>query len=399
MWLAEDIQVIVHGVRNGNWIEASLGGVAGSLDALAFVSDPVGSLLQYAVAWIIEHVRPLSQALDWLAGDPAQIAAHAQTWRNVASSLRDQADDWDRAVRSDTSEWTGIAADAYRKWAGRQNGAVAGMAEAAGAMAAITETAGMLVAGVRMLVRDAIAVLVSRLITYAGEALFSLGLATPVVVEQVSTLCAAWSARISRWLRDLISSLVRLRGMADNLAGRIDALRGLFRRTARGEAGPARVHGGHADRPRDIVDYERQERWANDAYDDIRMNPDADVIAGNLGDVARLDGSTGFTAAEIDRIRQHIFFEEHPVSDYAGGIVHQRYDASPDMADAWLRLRSGRARPEDIALLEHELAEARYYDAHPGATYEEAHRAANEVSNWQNQIPEPTYEDYSAPWR
>ena len=71
---------------------------------------------------------------------------------------------------------------------------------------------------------------------------------------------------------------------------------------------------------------------------------------------------------------------------------------APDMAEAWLRLRSGHARPEDVALLEHESAEARYYDIHPGATYEQAHAAANEVSNWQNQIPAPTYEDYSKPW-
>lgn len=123
------------------------------------------------------------------------------------------------------------------------------------------------------------------------------------------------------------------------------------------------------------------------------------MIAGSLGDVERLNGSTGFSPEEIERIRQHVLFEEHPLSDYDGGVVHQRYDASADMAEAWLRLRSGNPRPEDIALLEHELAEARYYDSHPGATYEEAHRAANAVSNWQNQTSDPTYEDYSEPWR
>jgi hypothetical protein len=69
------------------------------------------------------------------------------------------------------------------------------------------------------------------------------------------------------------------------------------------------------------------------------------------------------------------------------------------MAEAWLRLRGGQALPEDVALLEHGLAEAHHYDAHPGATYREAHRAANRVSNWQNRIPEPTYEDYSTSWR
>lgn len=158
-------------------------------------------------------------------------------------------------------------------------------------------------------------------------------------------------------------------------------------------------HGGRSSRPADTFDFERQDRWANAAYDDIRANPDADAIAAHLRDAPRIDGSTGFPAGEIDRIRDHVFFEEHPLSDYEGGIVHRRYDASGDMAEAWLRLRSGRSRPEDLALLEHESAEARYYEAHPGSTYEQAHRAANEISAWENQVPAPSGEDYATPWR
>jgi hypothetical protein len=98
VWIAEDIQLIHQGVTNGNWIDTSLGAIGAGLDALAFVSDPIASLLQYGIAWIIEHVKPLSEALDWLAGDPAQIAAHAQTWRNAA--------------RNDVTDWTGSAAHA-----------------------------------------------------------------------------------------------------------------------------------------------------------------------------------------------------------------------------------------------------------------------------------------------
>ena len=93
VWIAEDIEQIIHGVQQGSWIDGTLGVVSAGLDGLALVSDPVGALLQYGIAWLIEHVKPLSEALDWLAGDPAQIAAHAQTWRNVAGSLRDQAED------------------------------------------------------------------------------------------------------------------------------------------------------------------------------------------------------------------------------------------------------------------------------------------------------------------
>jgi uncharacterized protein YukE len=237
-WIAEDIQTLCQGVKDGSWIEGTLGAVSVGLDALAFVSDPIGSLLQYGVAWIIEHVKPLSDALDWLAGDPGQISAHAQTWRNVASALHDRAADLDRAVRWDVSEWTGSAADAYRDWASQQKAAVGGMAEGAETLAAITEAAGMLVAGVRMMVRDAIAVLVSRLVVYAAEEAASFGLATPLVVEQVSTLCASWAARISRWLKDLISSLSRLRGVAGKVSELIEQLKALLGR--RGRSG----HGG-----------------------------------------------------------------------------------------------------------------------------------------------------------
>ncbi|MET7747866.1 hypothetical protein [Micromonospora sp. NPDC005367] len=103
VWILEDIELIHQGVRDGSWIDGTLGVVSASLDALAFVSDPVGALLQYGVAWLIEHVKPLSEALDWLAGDPAQITAHAQTWRNTAASLRETAIDLARDVRADVT--------------------------------------------------------------------------------------------------------------------------------------------------------------------------------------------------------------------------------------------------------------------------------------------------------
>ncbi len=39
---------------------------------------------EWGVGRLIEHVRPLFDALDVLAGDPDQIAAYARTWKNVA---------------------------------------------------------------------------------------------------------------------------------------------------------------------------------------------------------------------------------------------------------------------------------------------------------------------------
>ncbi|MFF0183132.1 WXG100 family type VII secretion target [Micromonospora sp. NPDC005223] len=233
MWICEDIELIAQGVRNGSWIDGSLGVVSAGLDALALVSDPAGVLLQYGIAWLIEHVKPLSEALDWLAGDPAEITAHAQTWRDVAASLRDDAAELTHAVRTEVNGWIGAAATGYRRWAAEQQQAVTGLAQGAEAMAAITEGAAGLVAAVRLLVRDAIAACVSRLIVYAAELVATAGLATPLVVEQVTTTVASWAARIARLLRGLLASLRRLMPEMRRLGELIGKLREALSRLRR----------------------------------------------------------------------------------------------------------------------------------------------------------------------
>ncbi|MEU4243591.1 hypothetical protein [Actinoplanes sp. NPDC026619] len=43
----EDFQQIYQAVQSGSWVDGALGVAGGALDALAFVSDPIGGLLQY----------------------------------------------------------------------------------------------------------------------------------------------------------------------------------------------------------------------------------------------------------------------------------------------------------------------------------------------------------------
>ncbi|MFF5176203.1 WXG100 family type VII secretion target [Micromonospora sp. NPDC000089] len=238
LWICEDIELVAQGIRTGSWIDGGLGVVSAGLDALAFVSDPVGALLQYGIAWLIEHVRPLSEALDWLAGDPAQITAYAQTWRNVATSLRSEAAELAAGVRTDVAGWGGAAGPAYRSWAAEQQQAIGGLAQGADTLAAATEGAAGLVAAVRLLVRDAVAACVSRLIVYAGELVVTAGFATPLVVEQVTTLVASWGARIARLLRGLLASLRRLMPEIRRLGDLIEKLKQALGRLNRQSSTP-----------------------------------------------------------------------------------------------------------------------------------------------------------------
>jgi hypothetical protein len=279
--------------------------VGAGLDALAMVSDPVGVLLQYGVAWIIEHVKPLTQALDWLAGDPGQIAGHAQTWRNVAASLHDSAAGLDRAVRWDVTDWGGTAGPAYRTWSKQQQDAVGGLAKAAETMAAITEGAGALIAAVRILVRDAIATCVSRLVVYAAEEAASLGLATPLVVEQVATLVASWAAKIARWLKGLLASLRRLIPDVHRLSEIIAYIKNLLNRlrgkgheleTPKEPHEPSRVpDSDHPDFSNPDIDQRKITGYA--------MNPDHPV-GGNKYRVIK--SATGLDTGDAPLIEQQI---------------------------------------------------------------------------------------------
>jgi hypothetical protein len=169
----------------------------------------------------------------------------------------------------------------------------------------------------------------------------------------------------------------------------------------RGDEAPLPGQTGGA-RPKDdgsAVAYEKAERWSENAYQSIRNSDDVDDVARHTAGVPRVGGGTGFSRAEIEQIKNHVFEDLHPLEGQKGGTVMARFDPSPDMAEAWLRLRSGRARPEDVALLEHELAEARYWQQNPNASYRDAHAAANQVSRWENQVPPASNEDFSKPWR
>jgi uncharacterized protein YukE len=250
IWIAEDIELIVQGVKNNSWVDTSVGSIGAALDGLAFVSDPGGAVLQYLAAWTMEHFRPLTDVLDWLAGDPGEIAGQAQTWRNVSTSLHSNVDGLRAALAADVSTWGGEAGPTYRAWAQLQQSAVDGLASACEAMATITECAGYVVAAVRIMVRDLIAIAFSRAASYLVELGLSGGFAAPLVVEQVTTLTLSTGGRIARLLRGLIESLRRLFDAVPRLLSHIEELKAILVRLSREDAGHLRLPGGyHTPRP------------------------------------------------------------------------------------------------------------------------------------------------------
>jgi len=208
----------------------------------------------WGVAWLMEHLEPLSEALDSLAGDPDQIAANSRTWHNVAMRVTEAATDMRATVLRDIEEWSGPSAEAYQFTAQDQIDVLRAIAKAASAIGNGIHLAGVLVAALREVVRDlifeGISTLAVRLPMWLAEVGFTLGAGTPWVTGQVATLVAQWVKRIGAFLKALIDSFRRLAPLLSQLDELIAALQTALRRTTQrdpadlgGTRNPDHLHG------------------------------------------------------------------------------------------------------------------------------------------------------------
>ncbi|GGM51576.1 hypothetical protein GCM10011608_40620 [Micromonospora sonchi] len=339
IYIAEDIDGLLASFAGGGWIDTAIGGFAVSMDALAFVTDPLGQLVAWGVGWLIEHVKPLSEALDELAGDPDQIAAYAQTWRNVTGAIGESRVTLGDAVSRQIAGWKGAASDAYRRHSQEHQAVLDALARASNAMSEITAGAGLLVAMVRELVRDLIAEFVSvlavRLWVWLAEAGVTLGVATPWVVTQVTTLAAKWVARITRLLHGLVSSLRRLapilRRLGELIAELQTVLRRLGDRASAPPPAPTRdTHLLHSD-----ADPLRKWGAARDTHPE---QWDAAILqARELGvEITFREGGLAYGPSPSPGQPGHLILD--PDASY-GALLHEMQHLREDQAAGWVGMR------------------------------------------------------------
>ncbi|WP_328712356.1 DUF6531 domain-containing protein [Nocardia salmonicida] len=229
--LVSSVTDLSDAISGGSWIEVGLGVVGLGAEAVSLVVDPLGTLAGYGVGWLIEHCQPLQDALDWIAGDPAQIEAYAKTWDNVAARISEVATAQNAAVTADVSDWTGQTATAYKSAASNTTNLLTAANTAATAAASAIRMAGGIVAAVRETVRDLVAQTVGRLAVWAAELVFSVGLATPLVAVQATAYIAKTVATISKLFSKLAKTMAKLKPLLKQLKSAFGDIAKAFKKT------------------------------------------------------------------------------------------------------------------------------------------------------------------------
>lgn len=245
--LVDDVVTLAGAIREGDWLEAGLTGVAAAADAISTAIDPVGTLIAWGVGWLLDHVDPLKGWLNDLTGDAGAVIGFAQTWDNVARALGAEAQAFAQRVSGDLAGMSGAAVAAYAVKADRLARTAGAIATAAGAVSAGLRLASMVVQFVHDLVRDTI----SQVIGSCTSAILwaATGVGIPYAISVVSEKAVALSAKISAKIGQLLRSVLRLKGVLSKLD---DLIRSLVRDVrAHLPAGPGRVRlsDGSAHRP------------------------------------------------------------------------------------------------------------------------------------------------------
>ncbi|WP_199423030.1 hypothetical protein [Actinotalea solisilvae] len=378
--LVESLYDLSRAIESEDWVAAGLAGLSTVLDTAAAVMDPLGQLIAAGLGWLMEHVEPLKGWLDDLTGDAGAVLGFAGTWDNIATQMGSAAGDLDHLVAADLEGMRGQGVEAYARYASDVAEHLRGIGGSSTAVASSLRTCSTIVQVVHDLVRDAIAELVGAAISWAAQIVFTVGLGTPWVVSQVATRVSSLAARVGSKVTGVITSARALGDLIDALKAAIRSLGDNLRGARPGTTHTPRTpdvpmqHTGGSYRPRPASDI-RAEEWADRTYDAFRADPDL------AADIAR--NNPDLDPDDVERALRHVLEDEHLLGTDYGEPWRGRFDANPDMAEAFLRLRSGDATPTDRLLIRHEIAESAYMRSHPGASYAEAHAHANSVANWQ----------------
>lgn len=242
-FLLEDGEALAAAIESGDWVSGGMAAFSAAIDTAATVSDPLGSLIAAGLGWVMDHIEPLKGWMNDLTGDAGEVAGFAATWRNVSTQLGMSGEELQR-IMSDVDAMHGDAIEAYRAFQVEVGNHLNAAGTWSDAMATGLDICSTIVKIVHDITRDAISTIVGAIISYAAELVFSLGLATPLVIEQVSTRVASLAGRVGKAITRLLESGKALKGLLDKLQALLKQATELFDKVLKNSPTPVKPGAG-----------------------------------------------------------------------------------------------------------------------------------------------------------
>ena len=281
--LLEDGFDLKEAFESNSWVAGGLATAATAADTAAAVMDPLGEALSAGIGWIIEHLSPLKDWLNELAGDSDAVAAAASTWTNIGAKLSSCAGDLEAVCSSRLAGQESLAVATFKSLQAGSASHLRMTGQLAGAISGGLTLASVIVRMVHDMVRDAIADIIGKLTSKAIITAVSLGTASGWAIASLSADVTAWATRLSKEVADVVTS-------AKNLKGLLSKANRLFDDVAEKFAGMAAMAGQSAAKRIDDIAQSAQHR----------LDQLGDLL-GPMGPQHALAGAPGMTMAQARR--------------------------------------------------------------------------------------------------
>ena len=211
--LLEDGVDLKEAFESNSWVAGGLATAATVADTAAAVMDPLGEALSAGMGWIIEHLWPLKDWLNELAGDSDAVAAAASTWTNIGTKLSSCATDLEAVCSSRLAGQESLAVATFKTLQAGSASHLRMTGQLAGAISGGLTLASMIVRMVHDMVRDAIADVIGKLTSKAAIMAVSLGTAAPWAVSSLAADVSSWATRLSKEVTNVVTSAKNLKGL------------------------------------------------------------------------------------------------------------------------------------------------------------------------------------------
>ena len=218
-------------IKSSDALSFTLNSIAVAADTADLLANPLKSVVSNVVSWIIAHVDPLPDMLQQFTGDPEKVEAAARTWENIGAQWKEAAAELENSVHNGLDGQVCRTLNAYRVQMGGVVEAFNSMGDACNVVSVCLNILSGMVTIVYDLTREAIGDLIGTFTQAVAEAIFSVGLALPVIAGQIATTVSKWVTRITtkgkqvlNGFQEALKSFKKLDGILDKFGSAMKKL-------------------------------------------------------------------------------------------------------------------------------------------------------------------------------
>lgn len=221
--LLADLQSTIGAITGGSWLAPGMSGT-GDIAGLGNVVSPLMQVAEAGFAFVMPLIDFLDAPLKLLGGDPSAITSTAQNLSGTGQNVSSLADNYQQAATTQTTGWSGPAADGYQNTSAQQSTGNAALGQASSGLSSAVSGGGAAVAETLVEVTALIGAATGEIVGVCTEAAAEssaepgdFGSAWAHAIPTIVGIAVAYGVEIAAKMAELLSSAQNLSGLVQSV--------------------------------------------------------------------------------------------------------------------------------------------------------------------------------------